>query len=335
MSSRFWIAALLVLCAVPEAVAKKRFRPCPDARYLLPDQPSLVTGARGPDAGAVIVQGRQVAIEGGCTLVAAKVTPTRRGTRLDGRWRNCGRLQRVRLIALVDPSCEVISGTLRARKVRKAFTGRRSECGDGLIDRRGGEECEPPASAVCDERCRSVVTTTTAPVATTTTVPVATTTTTVPVTTTTTTAVASTTTTAPAATTTTTVFATTTTTLGGQGMWSPTTVPFDPACTTSCPEIARSHPLAHSEAVLALRVNPAIDDPIAQWGDCLESVLDCFERDGTLAPCIADAACPAECKALFQAQAAAAADEEARLDVFEAVFLERAAPCRPADEVAP
>jgi hypothetical protein len=128
---------------------------------------------------------------------------------------------------------------------------------------------------------------------------------------------------------------TTTTTLLKLDVWAPATVPFDPACTATCPEIARSAPLAHAGAALRVRVNPAIDDPIAQWGDCLESVLVCFEAQGTLAPCVEAAQCPPACKAHFAAQAAGAADEAARLDAFDALFLDPAAPCRPDDEGAP
>jgi hypothetical protein len=82
-------------------------------------------------------------------------------------------------------------------------------------------------------------------------------------------------------------------------------------------------------------MNPATDDPIAQWGDCLESVLACFERDGTLAPCVEAASCPAECKALFRERAAVAVDEDARVSAFEAVLVDRTAPCRPPQAVTP
>lgn len=128
---------------------------------------------------------------------------------------------------------------------------------------------------------------------------------------------------------------TTTTTIPKLAVWRPATVPFDPECRTGCTEVGRTAPLAHTQMQLIIRANPAIDDPIAQWGDCLESVLGCFERDGALAPCVEQAACPAQCKALFRSRAAAAVDENGRVDAFDAVFVDRAAPCRPADEDTP
>lgn len=118
-------------------------------------------------------------------------------------------------------------------------------------------------------------------------------------------------------------------------VWHPATVPFDPECLSGCIELERTAPLGHSEAQIRLRINPDVDDPIAQWGDCLESVIACFERDGALGPCVEQATCPTECKALFRERAANAANEDARVDAFEAVLVDSDAPCRPADGVAP
>ena len=315
LSAAVAVAALVVLNAAVTRGKKAKPPACGGGRFVL-EQP--LEGAGAP--AVMVIAGRSVTIEGLCPATAAKLTTTRKGTRIRGAWPVCGTLPKVRIAVRFDASCTRLSGVLQARRTRTPVAARRSSCGDGIVDGGGSEECEPPGNAGCDLACRLVAGTTT------TSVPAVTTTT----------VTSSTTTTVPAVTTTTATTSTTTTTLEKLDVWRPTTVPWDPECRSGCVEVARTVPLAHSGAELRFRMNPAVDDPIAQWGDCLESVLSCLERDGgRLAPCIDDAACPAECKAVFRTRAAGAADEDARADAFEAVFVDRAAPCRPADEVAP
>jgi hypothetical protein len=300
-------AAFVALDATVTTGGKPKPPRCDGGRFLL-EQPLLGTSPE-----VIVIAGRSVMIQGLCPATAAKLTTTRKGTQMRGAWPACGTLRKVRITARFDATCTGLRGVLRAKKRRHPVSARRSTCGDGVVDDGAGEGCEPPGSAGCDPRCRVVSPTTT---------------TVVNATTTSTSVAASTAT--PVST------STTTTTVAKLDVWRPTTVPWDPECRTGCVAIARTAPLAHADAELLLRVNPAVDDPIAQWGDCLESILACLERDGgRLAPCVDEAACPAECKALFRTQAAGATDEEARADAFEAVFVHRTAPCRPSAGGAP
>src|SRR5262249_53332590 len=49
---------------------------------------------------------------------------------------------RPRLTARIDAACRIMRGRLRARKVRRPFVAHLSECGDGVLDRDGGERCD-------------------------------------------------------------------------------------------------------------------------------------------------------------------------------------------------
>jgi hypothetical protein len=51
---------------------------------------------------------------------------------------------RARLVARLDVACEVLAGTFRAKKVKRAVAARRPACGDGVIDLAGGETCDLP-----------------------------------------------------------------------------------------------------------------------------------------------------------------------------------------------
>jgi hypothetical protein len=111
--------------------------------------------------------------------------------------------------------------------------------------------------------------------------------------------------------------------------WRQTTTPYDPACSTGCKEI--KHVRDHHGADLHMRVNPNVDDAIAQWGDCLQSFTDCVGKDTTaIAQCVARSACPAPCRAAFASQAAGEGDPRRLLDIFESVFVRDGAMCRPA-----
>jgi hypothetical protein len=117
-------------------------------------------------------------------------------------------------------------------------------------------------------------------------------------------------------------------------VWEPTTEPFDPLC-PGCVEVEESENLAHLGVEVTYLYDAAIDDPIAQWADCLGSMLDCLEQDGTISACAAAAACPSECKALYASRAPPGADEATLLDVLNGVYVECGAPCRPLEEVEP
>src|SRR5207249_10796237 len=110
----------------------------------------------------------------------------KRRTKVNAAWRSCGGLRgKACRKASVDPTCKTMTGTLRARREKweRSFSAKLSECGDGIVDIDGGEECEPPGTVPCDDRCQlgngsPPTTTTTVTFATTTSVNFTTTTTT-------------------------------------------------------------------------------------------------------------------------------------------------------------
>lgn len=109
-------------------------------------------------------------------------------------------------------------------------------------------------------------------------------------------------------------------------IWAPATVPFDPECTENC-EILREGAGAHGssdpEDKIEFKYNPAVDDDIAQYGDCLEGIVNCMtaldveDADGMRA-CVTNAPCPDLCKERFAEKASgdAAAVEKAFYDLF-------------------
>jgi hypothetical protein len=118
-------------------------------------------------------------------------------------------------------------------------------------------------------------------------------------------------------------------------VWEPTTVPFDSEC-GDCEVVDTTDLLPHLGGLQStFHYNEAIDDPIAQWGDCLASMLECFQTDGGVSGCAAAAECPAECKALYEDRAPAGADELTLLEVLNGVYVNCGAPCRPLEEVDP
>lgn len=138
------LALLVVGLLAPDGALAKRPRPapCPDQRYLVQGTPAL-PGDQTPEA--IVVSGRQVSLGAGCAPVSAKVAAKRKGTKIRARWASCqGLAGRVKLAALIDPTCAVMNGSVKARaaRLRKAFTARASTCDDGVHDVEGGEQCE-------------------------------------------------------------------------------------------------------------------------------------------------------------------------------------------------
>lgn len=110
--------------------------------------------------------------------------------------------------------------------------------------------------------------------------------------------------------------------------WEETTVPYDPACETDC-EIVGSVTPGHRGTPQALRLNPNVDDPIAQWAGCVQTFTECMEATPDVMACVEQGPCPAACKSEFARVASAAPDMDARLDAFAQTFLGEGAFCRP------
>src|SRR6266516_3712455 len=216
---------------------------CRGGRFLV-EGPPLIGATPNGEPDAVVIDGIRVSVTSGCGATSGRIGVAKRRTKVNAVWPSCGGLRgKARLKARIDPTCKTMTGTLRARreKWKRSFSAKLSECGDGIVDIDGGEECEPPGSVACDDRCQLVngsppTTTTTVTFATTTSVNFTTTTTTTMApppttssTTTTTTTLATTSTTGPPTTSTSstssTTSSTTTTTTPSTSSTTSTTVP--------------------------------------------------------------------------------------------------------------
>ncbi len=103
---------------------------------------------------------------------------------------------------------------------------------------------------------------------------------------------------------------------------------FDPLCTTDCVELAEGH--MHHLGGVTLQVDWAVDDAVAQWADCVGSVIACRDSGATTSHCVEEAAaCPSACWDFYQGALPDPATAEAALDTFEAVFITDEAPCLP------
>jgi len=120
-------------------------------------------------------------------------------------------------------------------------------------------------------------------------------------------------------------------------LWQETSVPYDPACTSDCIE-AGSIGGAHGTKGATFYYDPAIDDAVAQWGDCVQSIFVCIEKGGDPAAsldekakvvrdCVAASACPAACTDRFAARAGTT--PEGVQTAFDALFLQKNAWCEP------
>jgi subtilisin family serine protease len=138
-------ACLVVLLAGSLAARKRKPAPCPGGRFLLPASEALVAGATAPARDAIVLDaGGSLAIASGCGPTRARVKARRKGTRVGAKWKKgaCTGLKgAARLAATFDASCTTLRGTLRAKRYKRAFAARRSECGDGVLDVDGGEVC--------------------------------------------------------------------------------------------------------------------------------------------------------------------------------------------------
>ncbi len=122
-------------------------------------------------------------------------------------------------------------------------------------------------------------------------------------------------------------------------VWQPTTVPYDPSCSEECDELVVREGGTHGMSGMRLLYNPKVDDPIAQWSDCVMSITLCFEAeaddsmdqremDDVLKVCVQKSQCPNRCKEVFRAKVEAISlltvDEE-----LENVFVGEQALCLP------
>ncbi len=131
-------------------------------------------------------------------------------------------------------------------------------------------------------------------------------------------------------------------------VWDEATVPYNEnACEEEDACVgyaigAAGHGGHDPEDAIEFFYNPAIDDEIAQWGDCLGSVFTCIEtgmleaseggaeadRAALISSCVADAECPGECKERF-AQRSRGQDFDGIEALFFDMFVDERGYCVP------
>src|SRR5437773_316169 len=136
---------------------------CRGGRFLV-EGPPLISATLNGEPDAVVIDGISVSLMSGCGATSARIRVAKRGTKVNAVWPSCGGLRgKARLKARIDRTCKTMTGTLRARreKWKRSFSAELSECGDGIVDIDGGEECDPPGTVACDDRCHFTATTST------------------------------------------------------------------------------------------------------------------------------------------------------------------------------
>ncbi len=109
--------------------------------------------------------------------------------------------------------------------------------------------------------------------------------------------------------------------------WRETTVAWEPGCSEGCVTL-RADDFGHI-GQLEVKMNPLVDDPVAQWGGCLSSFIRCMDEGGDVLSCNAESTCPAPCRDELSRRARDLTTEAARMDAFEEVFVRRGGVCRP------
>lgn len=128
-------------------------------------------------------------------------------------------------------------------------------------------------------------------------------------------------------------------------LWAEATYEPDPDCeagSPECPVFIEPFPIGHggsgSETGLTMMAvtYPRLDDPIAQWGQCMDTVLTCVRpasgetadaRAAQLRSCVAQSACPPACRERYAARAGT--DLETAHGQFLEIFVEEDAWCAP------
>ena len=110
--------------------------------------------------------------------------------------------------------------------------------------------------------------------------------------------------------------------------WQPVITAYSTDCTQGC-ETVRPAQTGRHGSQWPLVYNPRVDDAVAQWGDCIASVMTCVDAGQSADACIRQSRCPAQCLSRYDRVLAGRGTEDASLDAFEAVFIKTDAVCRP------
>ncbi|MCP5038756.1 MAG: hypothetical protein GY945_14285 [Rhodobacteraceae bacterium] len=126
----------------------------------------------------------------------------------------------------------------------------------------------------------------------------------------------------------------------GLDAWEAATIPYTSECGDDC-TVAGTIGGAHGTEGAVMRYDPSVDDEVAQWGDCLQSIFVCMDVGTQGAPssqdkaalinnCVSKSACPAVCTDEFASSTAD--DPESVLRAFEDVFIGDQAWCLPVED---
>ncbi|MEE2525720.1 hypothetical protein V0U79_05025 [Hyphobacterium sp. HN65] len=126
-------------------------------------------------------------------------------------------------------------------------------------------------------------------------------------------------------------------------LWAEGSYTADPECDPSTPDcevllapVPAGHGSDGTGPAISLVAYPELDDPIAQWGLCMDTVFTCLgppddanatERATRLRACVAQAECPQACLDRYAGQAGG--DLDAAVDAFERIFVAEDAWCTP------
>lgn len=116
--------------------------------------------------------------------------------------------------------------------------------------------------------------------------------------------------------------------------WQPTTVPYDSECEGECLENIEEIAVIATPHLSGIKifVRPDVNDAIAQWGDCLDTIMDCIaEKDDAsqAAACVAQSQCPDSCKDAYAKQFNAGMSDEQQMSGIDIIFLDDNAFCAP------
>lgn len=146
------VTALLLGSLLSPAFARRKPTPCPDARYVVTAGAERLASDAAPPV-AINLETSGLTISGGCAPDRIRLKLRRRGHSLIGTWNICGALTKVRVKASFTPTCESISGTIRAKKTPAIpFTAALTRCGDAILDPTNAEACDGTACSD-DQQC--------------------------------------------------------------------------------------------------------------------------------------------------------------------------------------
>ncbi len=150
------LAALPLLLFAARTLSKRpEQQPCPDRRYLVQGSP-LLPGDVAPEA--IVITGKQVSFGNICRSTNATLKATAKGTRVKATFRSCTGLHgKAKLTATIEPSCEMMSGTVKVprSRIKASFRARHSTCGDGVVDPGAGEQCDAGAGCPAGLECNN------------------------------------------------------------------------------------------------------------------------------------------------------------------------------------